>query len=115
MWPFRRNRHQYIIDFINAVIESPQLQSWLFGLGSYPKNIRYQQLSIMKLEMEAKNEPIEFINIVGLLNKDLIFHAIVKVVKDVVSDGVSASKSINRNKKTRDSFYTLVALISAEN
>ena len=106
----KQDLYQYIIDFIDVVIESADLMRWLVYLEALPDNLRSQQLVKMKRQMLSNNESAQIIGIVESINKPKVLHAINAVINDVHETGMKTRQYIRKHDSLN--FKTLISLMA---
>jgi len=92
---FSPDPYEYLIDFIQAAIDSEDLNAWLINLEKIPGNLRWQHLKKIKDKMIQDDESKEFIKILELLDNKEILYAINAVIKDINHSGMKAKNAIN--------------------
>jgi hypothetical protein len=108
---FTKDPYPYIIDFIDAVVDSEEISLWLAALESEPDNMRIIRLAEIKNRMEYNNAPEQHIEIIELMNNKNLLQAMNNVIKDVHLSGL---KTKNHIKKKDDTNYNiLISLIAS--
>lgn len=103
--------YTYIVNFIDAAVESAEISAWLVALESEPDHMRSIRLAEIKNRMEYDQAPEQHIEIVELMNNLNLLQTMNKVIVDVRQSGMLAEKFIR--KKDPESFNLLLGLIAA--
>ena len=107
---FAKDPYESIIDFIDAVIDSDQITSWLSALESLTQNTRTIHLAETKIKMENDGAPKEHIEIIQFMQNEKILRAMNSVIRDVHASGMRTKKFISKTNNTN--YKTLISLIA---